>query len=384
MSVSGQETAVEEIACGDVAANLLTQISDVSSQWQDAEIDKWKREKVEKHFKEQCASVKVVCAPTVEQTLIGRPETLTDIAMDSGGFGGVEKEEVCTNLTTTTGDEIVCDTLSGESCLSQSLTVKREYLEVDDLDTIDPLHDENLLEEREEEDEGGDTFWNQDIIDRTGEVVTGPGAAVTSEEVVASARNAVGTEGEGAAGVEEVLVKKEGEIGEKSLRSLPPAPKWWRPGAPILCCDGWQSGDTVLRKIKKGKNVSSIILACDMQKWVALMGKGNNEGNAMWRRVWDRLGKMAAEQQVVWRGHSSIGHTVRMDFVFPEEEAAKKFLSVAGEMWRGVMKEEEVKWQSFSHTEEEVGWGEEPVLREQDIVAMTEEMLKGRNFFRYW
>ena len=42
-----------------------------------------------------------------------------------------------------------------------------------------------------------------------------------------------------------------------------------------------------------------------------------------------------------------------------------------------------MKWQSFSHTEEEVGWGDEPVLKEQDIVAMTEEMLKGRNFFRY-
>ena len=52
------------------------------------------------------------------------------------------------------------------------------------------------------------------------------------------------------------------------------------------------------------------------------MDKGNNEGNAMWRRVWDRLGKVASDQQVVWRGHSSVGHTVRMDFVFPEEEVA--------------------------------------------------------------
>merc|ERR1719239_1305017 len=95
---------------------------------------------------------------------------------------------------------------------------------------------------------------------------------------------------------------------------------------------------------------------------------------------------MALDQQVVWRGHShsSIGHTVRMDFVFPEEEAAKRFLSVSGEMRREVMKEEEVKWQSFSHTEEEVGYGEEPVLREQDIVAMTEETLKGNNFFSHF
>lgn len=96
------------------------------------------------------------------------------------------------------------------------------------------------------------------------------------------------------------------------------------------------------------------------------------------------MGKMAEDHQVVWRGHSSIGHTVRMDFVFPEEEVAKRFLSVAGEMRREATKEEEVKWQSFSHTEEELGWGDEPVLKEQDIVAMTEEMLKGSNFFSHF
>ena len=136
------------------------------------------------------------------------------------------------------------------------------------------------------------------------------------------------------------------------------------------------------RKIKKGRNVSSIILACGLARWEMLSNKCNNEGNAMWRRIWDKLDKLATDSQVTWKGHSSIGHSVRMDFVFSDEEVSRKFLSLSNEMRKRVSREEDVKWQSFSHTESELGWGEEPVLREQDVVDMTQDHVQGNNFFR--
>ena len=90
-----------------------------------------------------------------------------------------------------------------------------------------------------------DLTQNQDI-DNAGEAATAPAVDILCKEVFpqpedgASRLKAVETEGDVAAGFE-VVVKK--EVDEKAISSLPPAPKWWRPGAPILCCDGWQSGD---------------------------------------------------------------------------------------------------------------------------------------------
>ena len=180
----------------------------------------------------------------------------------------------------------------------------------------------------------------------------------------------------------EDLTKTGEDVGDNVRSTLPLVKKWLRPGAHFLRLEGWQSSDTVSRKIKKGRNVSSIILACGLARWEMLSNKCNNEGNAMWRRIWDKLDKLATDSQVTWKGHSSIGHTVRMDFVFSDEEVSRKFLSLSNEMRKRVSREEDVKWQSFSHTESELGWGEEPVLREQDVVDMTQDHVQGNNFFR--
>ena len=180
----------------------------------------------------------------------------------------------------------------------------------------------------------------------------------------------------------EDLTKTGEDVGDNVRSTLPLVKKWLRPGAHFLRLEGWQSSDTVSRKIKKGRNVSSIILACGLARWEMLSNKCNNEGNAMWRRIWDKLDKLATDSQVTWKGHSSIGHTVRMDFVFSDEEVSRKFLYLSNEMRKRVSREEDVKWQSFSHTESELGWGEEPVLREQDVVDMTQDHVQGNNFFR--
>ena len=354
MSVPSDKKTMEVVCRTSSATDLVCQRSDGSPNWEKVEIQKWKTEVVDDYFKEREED-------SIEErfrSLFTDQETLTEDFSEDGGARD---------------DDILCDLLNGEVALSME-------------EKAQGYCGENFLKESEEDIEGGNDFWNQDFDDAGGGI-KGAATAVSSREVLppleeeVSRLNDVGTGADVAAGSTEVVVKKESEMVEESFRNLPPAPKWWKRGAPILCLDGWQSGDTAV-KVKKGKNASSIILACNMRMWEMLVGNGNNEGNAMWRRLWDRLCKMAADHLVVWKGHSSIGHTVRMDFVFPEEELAKQFLSVTGEMRKEVMKEN-VQWHSFSHTEEEMGWGDDPVLKEQDIVAITVESMKGRNFFRY-